>query len=142
MFVVRAMPAVLEVAARSISEDAELSAEIYLLDLGDGNRELLYGVSVFAHRPGVEVSEVLARFPSAPSYAETSAGQLRAAGFPVHATGSNPDHYDVQLAPGVTETGTPPAPADVMIEARRLIEIAGGPRPSPSYAGHGLEEEP
>lgn len=97
VLVVRATPGDREQAVRSIAEDAGLSGEIYVIELVDGYREVLHGVSVFARRPGVTVSEVLARFPVAPCYLETSSGRLRAAGFPVHPTGTNPDHYDVQL---------------------------------------------
>jgi hypothetical protein len=133
--VVRATPVTRADTATSIAEDAGLSAEIYVIELPDGSREVLYGVSVFAHRPGTDMSEVLARFPSAPSYLETTAGLLRAAGYPVYATGSNPDHYDVQLMTGITETGAQPAPDDLLRAATGIVDKAGGPRPSPSYAG-------
>jgi hypothetical protein len=49
-------------AAAKIAEDAELSARVYVLERGDGHRELLFGVSVFAHREGRELTEVLDRF--------------------------------------------------------------------------------
>jgi hypothetical protein len=73
---------------------------------------------------------------------ETSAGLVRAAGYAVHATGSNPDHYDVQLMARITETGVPPSPVDLLRAARAIVDKAGGPRPNPSYAGPSHEEGP
>lgn len=58
VLVVRATPADREEAVRSIAVDAGLSGEVYAIELVDGYREVLHGVSVFARRPGVTASEV------------------------------------------------------------------------------------
>ncbi len=140
MLVVRATPADREEAVRSIAEDAGLSGEVYVIELLGGSREVLYSVSVFARRPGVTTSEVLGRFPHAPCYLETSAGRLRAAGFPVYPTGANADHYDVQLVSGTRENDRPPTLNDLLQAARRLVASAGDLLSRPSYAGSGSEE--
>jgi len=134
LLVVRATGADPEASVRSIAEDAQVSGEVYVIDLL-GTREVLYGVSVFAHREGIDVLEVLARFPGAPRYLETTAGTLRRSGFGVHATGSNPDHYDVQLLPGCGEEVPAPMHEDLLLAAQRLLDVAGESRPNPSYAG-------
>lgn len=139
VLVVRATPADLDEAVASIAEDARQSAEVYVVDV-PGGRELLYGVSVFAHPPGTDIAEVLDRFPGAPCYLETTAGRLRAAGFGVHPTGTNPDHYDVQLADGIRETDAQLGFEELLHAARRFAETAGSPLPSPSYAGQEHEE--
>lgn len=96
----------------------------------------------FAHRGGVDISEVLARFPGATHYLETTAGELRGAGFGVHATGTNPERFDVQLFQGRSERGALPADADLLLAAQRLVDAAGEARSNPSYAGpeHGEQE--
>ncbi|MGH9268110.1 MAG: hypothetical protein ACRD0D_08025 [Acidimicrobiales bacterium] len=85
------------------------------------------GVSVFARQPGVAVAEILARFDDAPTYLEATVGALRGEAFTVWPTGTAPDHFDVQLLPGVAEDDSAPADA-VCRAATRLIAIAGGLR--------------
>ncbi len=96
---------------------------------------MLYGVSVFARRPGVRPDEVLDRFPQAPSYLEVSVGVLRGADLEALPTGENPDHFDIQLVRGVTEDDEPVASFDLVSAARRLLAAAGELHPNPSYAG-------
>ena len=131
--VVRATPSRRDVAAAKIAEDAEESARVYAVVDGDGT-VILHGVSVFAHRGDVDVADVLRRFPFAPSYVTTTVGALRGAGFPVLATGANPDHFDVQLVPGRPVEHGSADHATVVEAARRLLDIAGDLRPNPAYA--------
>ena len=138
LVVVRATPADRELAVAKIAEDAEESARVYVVAEGD-TTVILHGVSVFAHRQGVEIADVLRRFPFAPFYAATTVGRLRAAGFPVLPTGGNLDHSDAQLVPSRTvEEGS--AGADNLAEAAaRMLDAAGELQPNPAYAG-ALEE--
>jgi hypothetical protein len=135
VLVVRAIGSELEAAAAVIADDAGLSAEVYVVETADATREVLFGVSVFARTPGLDVDEVLGRFPHAESYLETTAGQLRSAGFPVYPTGSNVAHHDIQLVAGVTEQGGQPDEATIMKAARRVVEMCGVPHSNPFYAG-------
>ncbi len=112
-----------------------------MVELAESRREILYGVSMFAYRPEDDLSELLARFPDAPCYLEVTPARLRTVGYPVYATGSNPDHYDVQLVPGVAEEQPEVPLAQLTIAARGLVECAGEPRSNPSYAGPRPEEE-
>ena len=82
---------------------------------------MLYGVSVFALLPGRGVAGVLERFPNAPHYLALTVGQLRVAGFEVFPTGSNPEHFDVQLISGIPADGPYP-PVD---DAAARSEVAG-----------------
>lgn len=68
---------------RARAEDAELSGRQYVVEVDPGSRQVLYGVSVFAHRSGVDVAVVVDRFTGAPSYLEVAVGDLRVAGFAV-----------------------------------------------------------
>lgn len=118
-----------------MAEAALLSAEVYVVEREDGFREVLYGVSVYARRPGAD-PDVLERFRTTPAYLAVPVGRLRATGFPVLPTGTHPDHFDVQLASGHGEDD--PATKEVIAAAaRRLVETAGDPRPNPFYAGAG-----
>lgn len=135
LLVIRATPASRALAVEKIAEDAELSARIYLVELRQGERQLLYGVSVFAHRAGHELTEVLDRFPFAPMFIEAPVGVIRSAGCDVIATGENPDHFDVQLIPGVGERDAPPSRRELRAAAAQLLDAAGELRPNPSYAG-------
>ena len=133
--VIRAAPGTLEAAADDIAEAARVSAEVYVIQDADGFRELLYGVSVYARRPGAE-PDVLQRFSQAPAYLAAPVGRLRAAGFPVLPTGSHADHFDVQLAAGHAEED--PVADDVITTAAwRLVAAAGDLQPNPFYAGAG-----
>lgn len=118
-----------------MAEDAELSGRQYVVEAVPGSREVLYGVSVFAHRSGVDITVVVDRFTGAPSYLEVGVGDLRAAGFAVHATGTNPDHFDIQLIAGVDESDPAVPTSDLRAAAGRALAICGPLRPNPSYAG-------
>lgn len=138
--VVRAAPATVAETVEDMVTAAEFSAEAYVVVQHDGTRELLYGISVYARRPDA-ASDVLRRFTASPCYLEVSAGLLTATGFPVLPTGSDPDHYDVQLVPGRLEPG--PADRALVVEAAsRLVARSGDLLPNPFYAGgseHSLE---
>lgn len=81
LLVIRATPADREDAVVEMVEGAELSARQDVVEAATGSREVLYGVSVFARRPGVDVAAVVDRFIGAPAYFEVAIGALRAAGF-------------------------------------------------------------
>ncbi len=139
LLVIRATPADRDRAVVAMVEDAELSARQYVVEPVTGSREVLYGVSVFARRPGVEVAAVLDRFTGAPAYLEVAVGVLRGAGFEVYPTGTNVDHFDVQLIAGLHEGG-PEASATHLQQAARRVLAAGGPlKPKPAYAGETAE---
>lgn len=87
---IRATPASIDEATLDIAEDALESAAVYDVERPGGGRVALYGVSVFARRPGASPVEVLRRFASWPYYLEASAGAVRAAGFDVLPTGAKP----------------------------------------------------
>jgi len=101
-----------------------------------GERHVLYGVSVFAVQPGRTEAEVLERFGSSPSYLALRAGTLRSARFDLFATGTNPDHFDVQLMPGAADDAGPSI-ADQFLSAAasRLVALAGRLLPNPAYSG-------
>ncbi len=113
-----------------------MSASVYVVEGRGGDRELLFGVSVFAHRPGIAAVDVLLRFPGALAYVEAPVGVIRAAGFAVLATGSDRDHFDVQLLSGIREGNQAPVESAVRKAAARLLDAAGELRPNPLYAGH------
>ena len=102
--VVRATPANRADAIDALVETASESAATYVVITATGDAELLFGVSVFALRPGLDSAEVLERFPYAPTFVSATVGALRAAGFAVLPTGMNPEHFDVQLLPGCSES--------------------------------------
>lgn len=134
LVVIRATPASRDAALSSIAADARLSSKVYCVAVAD-HRVVLYGVSVFAHRRGTELAEVLARFPGAPAYVQARVGVLRAAGFEVLPTGTNPEHFDVQLISHVEEGAREPDDIDLFAAAVRLLDAAGETRPNPAYAG-------
>jgi hypothetical protein len=143
LVVLRAVPAQRADAIDALIESAAESAGIYLVLGSDGAEELLFGVSVFALRPGTDPIEVLRRFPFAPRFVTASAGELRAAGFPIHPTGSNPDHFDVQLLPGRLD-GSMTDMGQLRLAAGRLLDVASESQPNPAYAvstDAGSEEE-
>jgi hypothetical protein len=141
LLVVRATPARRAEAVTALAADAELSARVYVVEHLETRRELLFGVSVFAHREGTQRSEVLARFPVAPTFVEASVGLIRSAGFEVLPTGENPEHFDIQLIPGVAEQSLPVSATALVDAAARLLDVMGDLRPNPSYAG-AIEQEP
>lgn len=135
LVVIRATPADREAAIDDMVEDADLSSRQYIVEVTPEDRELLYGVSVFARRPGVEVGTVIDRFTGAPAYMEVPVGMLRAAGFAVLPTGANVDHYDIQLVAGVHEDDPTPATGDLREAAARVLAAGSPLLPNPAYAG-------
>jgi hypothetical protein len=104
---------------------------------GEGRgRELLYGISVFAHGAGQDPRGVLDRFRAAPMFVEAPVGAIRAAGFEVVPTGTGADHFDVQLIVGVTEADAPPSEREVREAATRVLDVAGEMRPNPFYTDY------
>jgi hypothetical protein len=134
MLVIRATPANPSAAVEEMADQAILSSERYVIEREDARRELLYGVSVFAHRDGQDLTDVLYRFPAAPMFVEAAVGVIRGAGFEVLPTGTDADHFDVQLISGVAEADAPPSEQDVRVAASRLLDAAAPIRPNPSYA--------
>ena len=133
--VIRATPASVEEAVNDITRDALESGRTYAV-LGDhGEREPLFGVSVFAYRSEVGLVELLVRFDEAPAYLESSVGELRSAGLALLPTGTNLDHFDVQLLPGQADEGNGEPAGAVRAAAARLLAAAGDLRPNPAYAG-------
>jgi hypothetical protein len=132
--VVRAAPASVEDAINDIAVDALESGQTYVVQNERGEREPLFGVSVFALRAGVPLIELLSRFDEAPSYLEAQVGALQSARFVVLPTGANVDHFDVQLLSGQAEVTDEPA-AVVWEAAARLVAAAGALRPNPAYSG-------
>jgi hypothetical protein len=127
------------VAVAAITDDAEESARVYVVAEADTN-VILHGVSVFAHRNGVDVNDVLRRFPFAPSYVTATVGRVRDEGFEVLATGANVDHFDIQLIPARTVDDGPADRRSLVAAASRVLDVAGELRPNPAYAGP--QEEP
>ena len=134
---IRASPASRAGAAQDIAEAARLSSEVYVVEHESAFREVLYGVSVYARRPGAD-PDVLQRFSAAPAYLAVPVGRLRAAGFPVLPTGTHPDHFDVQLMAGQGE-GDPVTDEAIVAAAWRLVDVAGDLKANPFYAGAGDE---
>jgi hypothetical protein len=144
MLVIRATPANPLAAVEEMVDQAILSSYRYVIEAEDASRELLYGVSVFAHRDGQDLTDVLYRFSAAPMFVEAAVVVIRGIGFEVLPTGTDADHFDVQLISGVTEADVPPSEDDVRVAADRLFNAAAPIRPNPSYAVDSpvrLEEE-
>jgi hypothetical protein len=106
----------------------------------DGRRLALYGVSVFARQAGGDTGELLRRFAASHFYLATTVPQVRAAGFDVLPTGTNPDHFDVLLFDSQSPDQPMLARAEVEAAARRLVEACGEMRPSASYAEESMAE--
>ena len=121
--------------------DATESGRTYVIDRVDGRREILYGVSVYAQPRGQDVAEVLHRFSRAPCYVAVTVADLRPAGLEVIATGTNPDHFDVQLVTGRFDDDTEDDPEDELRgAAARFLWAASNPISNPAYAGDPEEE--
>ena len=135
LVVVRAVGDDIAAAIADMVADALDSAGTYAVERG-GVREVLCGVSVFALGDSVDVAEVLARFPDAPRYLRLTVGALRSAGFEVLATGSNSDHFDIQLVSGVADMSPDqvPDPAMVRQAAETVARLAGPSWPNPVYS--------
>jgi hypothetical protein len=138
LVVVRATPRRRDEAIADIAADALRSGRVYAV-VESGRVVVLYGVSVFALRPGVPLAELLVRFDEAPSYLQAPIGRLREAGFDVLPTGVNPDHFDVQLLAGDGD-GEPEPVEAVSAAAERLVLAAGDLRRNPAYTGS--QDEP
>jgi hypothetical protein len=143
VLVIRACPATRQECVADLVADALRSGRLYVVADREGRPEVLFGISVFARRPGVALVEVLARFDSAPAYLEAAVGSLRGGGLDVLPTGVNPDHYDVQLVAGQREEDLEPLTA-IKAAVDRLVAAAGDLRANPAYAGASgqLSEEP
>ena len=117
--------------------DARYSGESYALEGSGGDREVLFGVSVFAVEGDTTVAEVLERFSASPRYLAVTVGQLRSAGYPVVPTGTVSNHFDVQLVSGISAD----VPArfvedgELAAEAATVVALAGPLRPNPAYTG-------
>jgi len=135
LLVIRATPVDRDGAVAEMVEDAELSARQYVVGVAPESREVLYGVSVFAHRGSVGIAAVMDRFAGAPSYLEIAVGVLRAAGFKIYPTGTNTDHFDIQLIGGISEEDPAVSTGDLEQAANRVLALGGPLRPNPSYAG-------
>lgn len=135
MLVIRATPADRSAAVEEMVERALLSASVYVVEQAD-QRQLLYGVSVFAHRHDEDPGGILLRLRAAPMFVEAPAGVIRRAGFEIFATGDSPDHFDVQLIAGVAETGPDRPESEVRDAALRLLDLARDMRPNPFYTGY------
>ena len=139
LVVLRATPSDVDEAVTQAVKDAAGSALTYLVVI-EGRAEILHGVSVFAHRDGVDARVVLHRFAFAPMYCAALVGVLRRAGFAVLPTGANVDHFDVQLVSGRSDEQGPVDQFTLASAAQLMIEAAGEFLPNPAYAYN--EEEP
>lgn len=144
VLLIRAAPDNVEETIEDIAEDARDSADRYVIEGSAGERELLFGVSVFARSEAAAADEVLRRFARAPAYLEAPVGTIRRAGFSVLPTGDNTDHFDVQLIAGRVEEEGLAVILEVRQAAERLVRACGDLRPNPAYASshQPLPEEP
>lgn len=134
IFVLRAVGSDLQGVVDDIVRDARDSASIYDIEIEAGNREALFGVSVFALRTGRSVGQVLERFTASPSYLAVNLGSLRRIGLDVIATGTNVDHYDIQLIRGLPADRANSVTTDELRGiATRVLALAEPPRPNPAY---------
>ncbi len=138
--VIRATLRDVDTTVLDVVDAALQSARTYVVEVS-GAREVLFGVSVFALRD-TSLLTVLSRFAMAPGFVRAAIGTLRVAGFEVVPTGTDPDHFDVQLLPGRRETDDAGSEIVQLVAdaARRLIDVAGPIEHNPAYAG--AEEEP
>ena len=133
--VVRATGPARDQTIADMVRDARYSGDTYAIEHPDSGREVLFGVSVFAVQRERTVADVLDQFATSSHYLAVTIGALRAAGFTVIPTGVNPDHFDVQLVAGIAADAPAPAvtDADLNARAKALVELAGPPRPNPTY---------
>lgn len=130
--VLRAIGGDLDSAVADVAADAADSGAVYVVERP--MREVLFGVSVFALRDGRTAAVVLDRFPGSPGYLRLTAGVVRSAGFGLLPTGTNPDHFDVQLIPGTDEVEAATISfAEIKAAAWRLVALAGQPWRNPVY---------
>jgi hypothetical protein len=135
MLVIRATPANRSAAIEEMVERAQLSATVYVVEQAN-QRQLLYGVSVFAYRQNEDSGGILLRLRAAPMFVEAPVGAIRTAGFEIFATGDSPNHFDVQLIAGVTETEPDRPESEIRDAAVRLLDLAAEMRPNPFYTGY------
>lgn len=137
LVVVRAAGFDIDGALADMVRDARYSGESYALAGVGGDREVLFGVSVFAVERDTTVAKVLERFSASPRYLAVTVGQLRSAGYPVVPTGTVANHFDIQLVSGIPAD----APArfvedgELASKAATVVELAGPPRANPAYTG-------
>jgi hypothetical protein len=132
--VVRASGFDLDGALADMVRDARYSGESYALEGIGGDREVLFGVSVFAVERHTTVAKVLEKFSASPRYLALTVGELRSAGYPVVPKGTVSNHFDIQLVSG--------APSDVparvvedgelVSKAATVVALAGPLRPNPA----------
>jgi hypothetical protein len=134
---VRAAGFDLEGTLADLVRDARYSGDTYAIDRPGGRKEVLFGVSVFAVRPGGTVAGELEKFSASPHYLAMTVGRLQAAGFEVVATGTAGNHYDIQLVSGVPGDEPPPGVDndELASGASALLELAGPLRANPAYTG-------
>ena len=134
MLVIRATPANPSAAVEEMADQAILSSERYVIEREDAGRELLYGVSVFAHRDGQDLTDVLYRFPA--GYVRRGRGggdpgsRLRGL---TDRDRCGPLRCAADLRRGRGRR-LPPSEQDVRVAANRLLDAAAPIRPNPSYA--------
>src|SRR6266851_2008359 len=75
--VVRAAGLDLEGTLADMVRDARYSGDTYRIERTVGQREILFGVSVFAVGQAMTVPEVLEKFSASPHYLAMTVGQLR-----------------------------------------------------------------
>ena len=117
--------------------DARYSGESYALEGDAGEREVLFGVSVFAVAPDTTVAKVLEKFSASPHYLAVTVGQLRSSGYPVVPTGTATNHFDIQLVSGI-QADVPARfveDGELASKAATVVELAGALRPNPAYTG-------
>jgi hypothetical protein len=86
MLVIRATPESRSAAVEEMVDRALLSAGVYVVERQE-RRELLYGVSVFAHRRDEGAAGILERLRAAPMFVEAPVGVIAAAVLEVIPTG-------------------------------------------------------
>ncbi|HUP75646.1 MAG TPA: hypothetical protein VM282_21590 [Acidimicrobiales bacterium] len=133
LVVLRAAAADRSRTLRNAIADATESGLTYVIVRADGTREVLYGLSVFAQRSDRTVADTLRTFTWAPHFLRFTAGEIRAGGFELFATGANPDHYDIAVLPGRSEHDPTPTPAELLEAVDHLLAIAGQLHPNPAY---------
>jgi len=135
--VVRAAGLDLEGTLADMVRDARYSGDTYSIERTVGQREILFGVSVFAVGQAMTVAEVLEKFSASPHYLAMTVGQLRTSGFEVIPTGTTANHYDVQLVSGIAADASSRTIDDneLASKAVRVLELAGTLRPNPAYTG-------
>ena len=136
--VVRAAGFDIDGSVADMVRDARYSGESYALEGSGGDREALFGVSVFAVERDTTVAKVLEKFSASPRYLAVTVGHLRSAGYPVVPTGTVSNHFDIQLVSGIPADVPARFVADGELASRAatIVALAGPLRPNPAYTGH------